>query len=293
MRRTCCAIATSNTPVTTAAALRCASPPPVIAIALSVRILRWVRKRRRRPCAAGCPVPVTARTSWMRASRKWAWPIPPAAAANPASIGCRNSPQRAESGVAIRSVSRLRHHAQDLVEISPGAGRIVERQPRFHAMWSSTESTDNPITLTPRFSNSPLSFAVAPSSVVQTGVYSLGCENSTPQEFPSHECKLIFPTVVSASKSGAMSPSCSAMNGPSADQVEREKLCLATARAPAAYRLHYSDMRMTRRYNNAVMMRLAAPWTIGAEAFSMTAITDRQRDDVDERVLGRSDLAAR
>src|ERR1039457_67502 len=131
MRRTCCAIATSNTPVTTAAALRCASPPPVIAIALSVRILRWVRKRRRRPYAAGCPVPVTARTSWMRASRKWAWPIPPAAAANPASIGCRNSPQRADSGVAIRSVSRLRHHAQDLVEISPGAGRIVERQPHL------------------------------------------------------------------------------------------------------------------------------------------------------------------
>src|SRR5450755_812039 len=183
MRRTCCAIATSNTPVTMAAALRCASPPPVIAIALSVRILRWVRKRRRRPCAAGCPVPVTARTSWMRASRKWAWPIPPAAAANPASIGCRNSPQRAESGVAIRSVLRLRHHAQvrlnfvpaarkqfpgvivvdrgddddvlpllpvhgssdlelisqlqridhaqDLVEISPGAGRIVERQPHL------------------------------------------------------------------------------------------------------------------------------------------------------------------
>src|ERR1039458_10047493 len=131
MRRTCCAMATSNTPVTTAADLRCASPPPVIAIALSVRILRWVRKRRRRPCAAGCPVPVTARTSWMRASRKWAWPIPPAAAANPASIVCRNSPQRAESGVAIRSVSRLRHHAQDLVEISPGAGRVVERQPHL------------------------------------------------------------------------------------------------------------------------------------------------------------------
>jgi hypothetical protein len=41
------------------------------------------------------------------------------------------------------------------------------------------------------------------------------------------------------------------------------------------------------------MMRLAAPWTIGAAAFSMTAITDRHRDDVDERVLGRSDLAAR
>src|ERR1017187_8423665 len=123
MRRTCCAIATSNTPVTMAAALRCASPPPVIAIALSVRIVRWVRKRRRRPCAAGCPVPVTARTSWMRASRKWAWPIPPAAAANPASIGCRNSPQRAESGVAIARIGM--NHA---VEIGDTQIRISDHR---------------------------------------------------------------------------------------------------------------------------------------------------------------------
>ena len=38
----------------------------------------------------------------------------------------------------------------------------------------------------PRRSNSPLSLAIAPSSVVQTGAKSAGGLNSTPQEPPSH-----------------------------------------------------------------------------------------------------------
>ena len=43
---------------------------------------------------------------------------------------------------------------------------------------------------------------------MQTGVKSFGCENRTAQESPIQSWKLIGPSVVSASKSGAVSPSC-------------------------------------------------------------------------------------
>ena len=43
-----------------------------------------------------------------------------------------------------------------------------------------------------------------PSSVVHTGVKSLGWENSTAHESPIQSWKLIRPWVVSASKSGAV-----------------------------------------------------------------------------------------
>jgi len=48
-----------------------------------------------------------------------------------------------------------------------------------------------------------------PSSVVQTGVKSFGCEKSTAQESPIQSWKRIRPWVVSASKSGAVSLSAS------------------------------------------------------------------------------------
>ena len=54
-----------------------------------------------------------------------------------------------------------------------------------HLAWFDTGSTDRPMILTLRLSNSGLSRAMVPSSVVQTGVKSFGCENSTPQELPS------------------------------------------------------------------------------------------------------------
>src|SRR5215216_5990146 len=57
-----------------------------------------------------------------------------------------------------------------------------------------------------RRSNSGLTFAMYPSSVVQTGVKSLGCENSTAHESPIHSWKRTEPSDVSASKSGAVSP---------------------------------------------------------------------------------------
>ena len=57
-----------------------------------------------------------------------------------------------------------------------------------------------------RLSNSGLSFAMYPSSVVHTGVKSLGCEKSTAQPSPIHSWNRIFPSVVSAVKSGALLP---------------------------------------------------------------------------------------
>src|SRR5262245_41912090 len=72
--------------------------------------------------------------------------------------------------------------------------------------WSSVASTDRPMILTLRLSNSGCSLAMYPSSVVHTGVKSFGCENSTAHESPIQSWKLIWPSVVSASKSGAVSP---------------------------------------------------------------------------------------
>src|SRR5690349_25072800 len=56
-----------------------------------------------------------------------------------------------------------------------------------------------------RLSNSGFRRAIVPSSVVQTGVKSFGCENRTAQESPIQSWNLILPCVVSASKSGAVS----------------------------------------------------------------------------------------
>src|SRR5471030_638401 len=86
----------------------------------------------------------------------------------------------------------------------------------------STGSTLSPINLTPRLSNSGFSLASAPSSVVQTGVKSFGCENSSAQLPPIQSWNLIFPSVVSASKSGATAPICRVMSCPHVIQVTDE-----------------------------------------------------------------------
>src|SRR5437588_12837529 len=78
----------------------------------------------------------------------------------------------------------------------------------------STGSTESPISLTPRLSNSGFNFARAPSSVVQTGVKSFGCENNSAQLLPIQSWNLILPSVVSASKSEAVAPIWSAMIQP-------------------------------------------------------------------------------
>src|SRR5262245_926207 len=56
-----------------------------------------------------------------------------------------------------------------------------------------------------RFSNSGFRPAIYPSSVVQTGVKSLGCENRIAQPSPIHSWKLNVPWEVSAVKFGASS----------------------------------------------------------------------------------------
>src|SRR5882762_6628385 len=86
----------------------------------------------------------------------------------------------------------------------------------------STGSTLSPSSLTPRLSNSGFNFARAPSSVVQTGVKSFGCENNSAQLEPIQSWNLIFPSVVSASKSGASAPIWSAMVRPHVIQVTGE-----------------------------------------------------------------------
>ena len=59
---------------------------------------------------------------------------------------------------------------------------FVEPSPGYP--YSFQNLLDNANTFTLRFANSSLSFAVAPSSVVHTGVKSAGCEKSTPQPSP-------------------------------------------------------------------------------------------------------------
>lgn len=61
-----------------------------------------------------------------------------------------------------------------------------------------------PIILTPRFSNSSLSLAKAPSSVVQTGVKSAGWEKRIVQLLSMNLWKSISPWVVRALKLGAI-----------------------------------------------------------------------------------------
>src|SRR5215467_8338771 len=75
-----------------------------------------------------------------------------------------------------------------------------------HLACRSMGSTEMPMIFTLRLSNSGLILAMYPSSVVHTGVKSLGCENSTAQEFPIQLWNLMGPAVVCASKSGAVSP---------------------------------------------------------------------------------------
>src|SRR6202051_969768 len=91
-----------------------------------------------------------------------------------------------------------------------------------HLAWLVTGSTLSPISLTPRLSNSGFNLASAPSSVVQTGVKSFGCENRSAQPLAIPSWNLILPSVVSASKSGATVPSGRAMSRPHLIQVAGE-----------------------------------------------------------------------
>src|SRR5581483_4487513 len=114
-----------------------------------------------------------------------------------------------------------------------------------HSLCDPTGSTERPMILTPRFSNSGLIFAMYPSSVVHTGVKSLGCENRTHQLFPIHSWNRMVPSVVSAVKSGAVSPRRMAMMAPPSVFVVyrsayEKRVAVATTAGGAAlrFRLH-------------------------------------------------------
>src|SRR5581483_8670548 len=55
-----------------------------------------------------------------------------------------------------------------------------------HFLWSSTGSADKPMIFALRLSNSAFIFAMVPSSVVHTGVKSLGCEKRIAHLSPIH-----------------------------------------------------------------------------------------------------------
>src|SRR6266850_276429 len=67
-------------------------------------------------------------------------------------------------------------------------------------------SIERPISLIFLFSNSAFRRASSVSSVEQTGVKSAGCEKSITQLSFAQSLKVISPCVVTAVKSGAMSP---------------------------------------------------------------------------------------
>src|SRR3954447_9414778 len=111
-----------------------------------------------------------------------------------------------------------------------------------HLAWRSTGSTERPISLTPRLSNSGFSLASAPSSVVQTGVKSFGCENSSAQPLPIQSWNLILPSVVWASKSGAVAPIGSGMVRPHVILVTGEFFPMEYRRGRGLWeRLHAKD----------------------------------------------------
>src|SRR5690606_19214198 len=85
----------------------------------------------------------------------------------------------------------------------------VSSMSRAHFAWSVAPSTLSPSTFTLRRSNSPLSFATAPSSVVHTGVKSFGWLKGTAQDPWMWLYRWMGPSVESWVKSRAMSPSCS------------------------------------------------------------------------------------
>src|SRR5207244_7372644 len=77
---------------------------------------------------------------------------------------------------------------------------------RAQRSWSLVVSTEMAMIFTPLRSNSDFALAMKPSSVVHTGVKSFGCENKTAHESPIQSWKRMRPSVVCASKSGAVSP---------------------------------------------------------------------------------------
>src|SRR3954447_20547383 len=77
---------------------------------------------------------------------------------------------------------------------------------RAHFSALSSGSVERPMIFVLRASKSGLMLALYPSSVVHTGVKARGWEDRTAQPSPLHSWNEIGPSVVSAWKSGAVSP---------------------------------------------------------------------------------------
>src|SRR5690606_12304230 len=88
----------------------------------------------------------------------------------------------------------------------PTAAFWVSSMSLIQFLWESALSTEIAIAFTLRFLNSGSSFAVRPSSVVQTGVKSAGCENKTTHAAPAESWNLMGQIEVSCSKSGTETP---------------------------------------------------------------------------------------
>src|SRR5215831_5924187 len=92
-----------------------------------------------------------------------------------------------------RRVGLRMDHPIEICDLAIGVGKdgklaacpCVSSMSCSQDLCESRLSTDRPMVLTLRRSNSGLSFATSASSVVQSGVKSFGCENSTPQLSPS------------------------------------------------------------------------------------------------------------
>src|SRR3982074_2461687 len=113
-------------------------------------------------------------------------------------------------------------------------------------LWSSTGSADRPMIFVLRLSKSDFIRAMAPSSVVQTGVKSFGWENSTAHLSPIHLWKSIGPSVVWAVKLGASSPirrdmGCLAVLGENLDENRRSPDRKPAATLCATGALEYSS----------------------------------------------------
>src|SRR3569832_12924 len=104
-----------------------------------------------------------------------------------------------------------------------------------HFWWEATSSTLTAMTLTFRLSNCGFSFATVPSSVVQTGVKSLGWENSTAHLSPIHSWNLMVPSVDSCVKSGAMEPRVRLMGSPLSAKIDSASCYTGAAGAAPIY----------------------------------------------------------
>lgn len=119
-------------------------------------------------------------------------------------LGVKHVVEEGNFALGVRDDGKLQGSFGDVVNVlDPGVvggevvgglgGRVSDRTLFLKDAEAGGFVLTSPIILTPRFSNSSLIFAKAPSSVVQTGVKSAGWEKRMPQLSPSQEWKSMSP----------------------------------------------------------------------------------------------------